>query len=229
MEGFVNFNQGNFDPNQLANQTSSVIMFSVVTDVSVSTRNFAKDMNLALKDLFMSELKNCHRKDDIVIQNITFGSKVTIKSGFMPILNLQDDYLEVDPSESATALYEGVETALKSSIAYREDLENQGVDVRSCIFIITDGDDNNSAFGTANKVKDIVNGLKSNESWINSFSINMLGVGKDSVFRQSCIDMGLDPNKMLSTIGTSSAEIRKQIGVISQSVSASQAGNGVSF
>ena len=229
MEGFVNFNQNNFDPNQLANQTSSVIMFVVVTDVSPSIYSFVDAMNTASEEVFMQELKNCHRKDDIIIENITFCEKVEFKSGFQPILNLQDDYLKVKPQGQGTALYQAVDEALKSAISYREDLENQGVDVRTCIFIITDGMDNSSSYGSLDSVKKIVNDLRTNEAWINSFTINMLGVGQESIFRKSCIDMNLDPNKMLSSIGTSAAEIRKQMGVISQSVSSSNANATVSF
>jgi hypothetical protein len=182
-------------------------------------------MNTASRDVFMQELKNSHRKNDILIKNITFCEKVEHKSGFLPILNLQDDYLDVRPQGRATALYEAVDEALNHAIKYREDLEAQGIEVRTTIFIITDGADNASSLGSANRVKTHVANLRSNEAWASTFTINMLGVGDEPTFRRACIDMGLNPDKCLSTIGATAKEIRAQMGVVSQSVSSSSGGN----
>lgn len=229
-EGFVNYNTNNFDPNSLANMTSTVIMFIVVNDVSPSISSYVTEMNTASRDVFMKELKNSHRKDDIVVKCITFNENVEHKSGFLPILNLQDDYLDVAPTGNATALYDAVLQGLESAIKYREDLEDQGIEVRTAVFIVTDGQDNSSSYDSAKKIKQIVQDLRTNEAWINSFTINMLGVGNRSSFEGSCREMGLDPTKCLVAVGASSSEIRKQFGVISQSVSSSSAASAaVSF
>lgn len=222
-EGYQNYNTQNFDANSLANLTSSVIMFVVVADISPSIEKFQDDMNLAFRDVFMQELKNCHRKDDIVLKCITFNEKVAHKSGFLPITNLHDDYLEIKGSGYGTALFQGTLEGLEHIIQYRKDLEAQGVDVRACLWIMTDGQDNKSDYSVPGKIKKIVEDLRSNEAWAGSFTINMLGVGEEFYFRNSCIAMGLNPDKCLDTIGTSAAEIRKHMGVVSSSVSGSSA------
>ncbi len=229
MEGFVNYNGQNFDPNTLANMTATVIQSVVVLDTSPSIRGYVNDMNTATTEVFFEELKNSHRKDDIVLQCISFDEKVKFKSGFQPITSLDADYLHVQPSGSGTALYDAVLAALNSVKSYREDLEAQGVEVRTNIFIITDGEDNSSNFNAASQVKDFVDQLRSNESWINTFTLSMFGVGRDSSFRNSCIEMGLDPDKCLSTIGTSAKEIREMMGVVSKSASSSAATTGATF
>lgn len=228
-EGYQSFSQDNFDPNSLANATSSVIQFVVVLDVSPSIQGFQDAMNLATQEIFMQELKSCHRKDDIVIKAITFSDEVKHVSGFLPILNLQDDYLKVKAQGRGTALFQAVKEAFEHVTTYRTELEDQGVEVRTNIFIITDGEDNASHFSDADKVKTMVQSLRTNEAWASTFSITMLGVGNDASFKDACIEMGLDPTKVLSTIGTSASEIRKQMGVVSQSVSSSTASAGVSF
>ncbi len=228
-EGFQNFNQQNFDPNSMANQTSSAIMFTGVIDKSPSISSYVDAMNTAMSEVFMNEMKNSHRKDDIIIKAIFFNENVEHKSGFLPIVNLKDDYLETQGSGSGTALYQAVLEALEGAIQYRNDLEAQGIDVRTNITIITDGIDNSSHPQAAKKVRDIVEQLRTNEGWINSFTITMIGVGRDTDFEGACRDMGLDPTKCLSKIGTSAAEIRKQIGVVSQSVSSSSGAAAVSF
>jgi uncharacterized protein YegL len=229
METFQNFNAQNFDPNSLANQTSTAIMCVVVTDVSPSISNYVDAMNTASRDVFMSELKNSHRKNDILIKNITFCEKVEHKSGFLPILNLQDDYLDVKPQGRGTALYQAVDEAVSHAVSYREDLEAQGIEVRTTIFIITDGEDNSSSLQSLNSIKAQINDLRSNEAWASTFTINMLGVGNEPTFRRACIDMGLNPDKCLSTIGATAKEIRTQMGVVSQSVSSSAGAATVNF
>lgn len=229
MEGFQNFNTANFDPNSLANQTSSVIMFVGVLDVSPSISSFETAMNTALRDVFMQELKNSHRKDDIVIKAITFCENVEHKSGFMPIVNLQDDYLEVKATGRGTALYQAVLEALENANSYRQDHEDQGVDVRTNITIITDGQDNSSPYDASKKIKKIIDDLRTNEAWSSSYTITLIGVGRDADFRGAATEMGLDPTKCLVTIGTSASEIRKMMGVVSQSVSSSSAAAAISF
>jgi len=222
MEGFQNFNNANnFDPNALGQMTSTVIMFLVINDVSPSISSYATNMNTIAKDVFIGNLKNSHRKNDIVVKAITFNEKVEHKSGFMPILSVPDDYFDVAPSGHGTAIYDAVKQGLEHAIKYRQDLEDQGIEVRTAIFISTDGEDNSSAHNAAQKVRDLVDTLRRNEAWASSFTINMLGVGTASYFQDACTQMGLDHTKCLVTVGNSASEIRKQMGVVSQSVSSS--------
>ena len=222
MEGYTNYNNSqNFDPNSLANLTSTVIMFLVVNDVSPSISSHVTNMNTAMRELFVQEFKNCHRKNDIVIKCVTFCEKVEHKSGFMPILNVQDDYLDVAPIGRGTALYDAVLQGFEHVVRYRADLEDQGIEVRTSIFICTDGEDNSSSNQSARKIKIMVDDLRHNEAWASSFTINMLGVGNPVYFEAACVEMGLDPKKCLVTIGNSASEMRKQMGVVSQSVSSS--------
>lgn len=230
MEGFQNFNNSqNFDANSLANMTSTVIMFLVVNDVSPSISSYATSMNTIARELFMKEFKNCHRKNDIVIKTVTFSENVEHKSGFMPILNLNDDYLDVAPTGRGTALYDAVLEGLEHTIQYRKDLEDQGIEVRTSIFISTDGEDNSSNVSSSGKIRSLVEDLRRNEAWASSFTINMLGVGKPQYFENACKDMGLDHTKCLVTVSNSAEEMRKQMGVVSQSISSSSGSVTVNF
>jgi uncharacterized protein YegL len=230
MEGFQNFNSTNFDPNQLAQQTSAVIMIAVVLDKSPSISNYVVEMNNAMRDVFMQELKNSHRASDIVIQCTEFNENVTFKSGFQPIENLHDDYLSVKASGSGTALYSAVNQTFQNISAYRTDLELQGIDVKTNVFIITDGEDNSSNFGEDKVIKTFIDNLKRNEAWANTFTFTMYGVGISTSFTQSCSDMGLDPTKVLTTIGADAKSIRNMMGVMSQSASSSSKNtSGVTF
>lgn len=228
-EGFVNYNNANYDPNQIAQQTSSVILNVVILDTSASISSFKDIMNQTTNEVFMQELKNSHRKDDIMIQGIEFDKDVRFKSGFQPITSLDDKYLEITNLGPATALYAALLQGLKSTISYREDLEAQGIDVRTNIFLLTDGSDNQSTRQDLTELNQLITSLKTREEWIASFTISMFGVGDAGTFTQSCKDMGLDPTKCLSTVGTTAKEIREMMGVVSKSASSSNAAVTVSF
>lgn len=226
--GFQSFDQQDADPNNFAKMTSSAIMFAAVLDISPSVRPYAQDMTMAMRELFMGELKKSHRKNDIIIKAITFNDQVQHRSGFAPIINLADDYLDIDPpSRGTTALYRAVYEALESTFKYRNDLEDQGIDVRSNICIITDGEDNESP-DYAPKVKALLDELRRNEAWAGSFTITMIGVGQQVNFEAACKEMGLDLSCLVK-IDCSAAEIRKQMGVVSQSISSSAPGAPVKF
>jgi len=231
MEGYQNFNNSqNYDPNMLANMTSTAILFLVVNDVSPSIASYVHEMNTAAREIFMKDLKKSHRKDEIMVKTLTFCEKVEHKSGFAPILSLPDDYLDVAPTGRGTALYDAVLEGLEQVVQYRKDLEDQGIEVRTAVYISTDGADNSSNHTSPGKIKKIIDSLRKNEAWANSFTINMLGVGDASDFQHACTEMGLDHKKCLVTVGGSADEIRKQMGVVSQSVSSSSAqGTTVNF
>lgn len=228
--GFQNFNASNFDPNSLANATSSVIMFGAALDISPSIEDYEDNMNMAMSDVFMHELKNSHRKDDIVISCATFNEDVQHRFGFMPIINLQNDSLNIKASGHGTAIYDAMLQVLENTMKYRESLEDQGIDVRSNICLITDGEDNSSNPNSAPKIKDIISNLRKNEAWAKSFTITVIGVGGKANYENACKTMGLDPKVCLVEVSTSADAIRKQMGVVSQSVSSSSNAAGpVSF
>lgn len=229
-EGYDAFDSGNFDPDDILNSTSSVTLFTIVFDRSGSVSSFLKTMNDAMQELFMVELKNSHKAQEIMIKLITFDDVVEHKSGFRPITTLPNDYLEVPNTGGSTALYKATLEAFEHMEQYRKDLEDQGADVRSNIFIMTDGGDNACYNRENEKVKAHVEALKQNEAWINSFTVTVLGVGSyRQTFENACTEMGLDHTKCLVTTGTAAKDIRNVMGVVSQSVSSSTAATGVTF
>lgn len=90
-------------------------------------------------------------------------------------------------------------------------------------------EDNYSDPKELTELKGLVDSLRSNESWANTFSINMYGVGHESIFKQACLDMGLDPTKCLATLGTDPKEIRNMMGIVSKSSSSSTTTTGPNF
>lgn len=238
MEGFQNFNT-NFDPNTLANQTSDVIQFLNVVDKSGSVNKFLFTFNTVLTEVFMNEYQTCHRKNDIVVKSIEFNDVVEHKSGFMPVLSLPSNYFEIKNADRTTALYDAVLQGLEHVLQYRNDLEDQGINVRSSIFIATDGCDNASSYDSAKRIRELIENLRKEEK--SNFTITVLGVGVRSEFEAACIEMGLNPATCLMTVDALSTnptpdelekfrkELRVKMGVVSQSVSSSSNTTTIAF
>lgn len=72
-----------------------VILGTRANTVSAALDSATATMKEATTEVFFQELRNSHRKDDIVLQCITFAESVDFKSGFQPLANLDDNYLKV--------------------------------------------------------------------------------------------------------------------------------------
>jgi len=215
-----NMNYGNnFNPADV--DCDEVINAVFVVDVSGSVSSYASHLNTAFND-FVERMQKSHVANQLFVSIVEFNNNVNVKSGFQPIANIP----KMDFSKSiqgSTALYDAVGTSLKSAIDYRDNLENSGVNVKTLLFIITDGDDNASSTSPS-KVKDQIKDLLREERNYFSFTSILFGVGDEADFTKAKDDMGIEH---LAKIGNSGDDIRKMINFISASISSVSSGGGV--
>jgi uncharacterized protein YegL len=153
---------------------------------------------------------------------VEFASTVNTRTGFQPIANIP----KIDFRQNiggTTALFDGANQALDSAINYRNSLEANGVNVKTLLFIITDGDDNESTTD-ASDVKAKIQDLLREEKNYFSFTSILFGVGEVALFEKAQKDMGI---QHLAKIGNTGDDIRKMINFISASISSVSAGQGV--
>lgn len=203
---FNNYDVDNVDVEEAINMT-------FVVDCSISIKDYVKDLNDCMED-FMTQWKKSHHAPKIFVQIIKFGDDVEIVNGFQPISNL--NLIKFEANMGMTRLYDAVYEALVNALKYRDSLESSGVPVKTFVWAITDGDDNQSPDSTAPKIKDVINEIKKDERQAGNFISIMFGVGQNAKFDSAKQAMGF---QQLHTVGTSAAEIRKMIGIISASVS----------
>lgn len=219
------YNFGNFDPENVEVEDTINAVFAI--DVSGSVTDYINELNKGLNE-FVQRMQKSHVADKLFVSIVEFNSSVNVRSGFQPI----DQVPVIDFSQSIgglTALYEGTKVALKNALDYREGLENVGVNCKTLLFVITDGDDNSSNCRPSD-VKDIISNLLKEERNYASFESILFGIGKDSgmesYFNSAASEMGI---KNVATIDNSPDEIKKMINFISSSVSsASAGGNAIS-
>ena len=158
------FNFGNFNPENV--EVEDTINAVFVIDVSGSVGGYVNELNKGINE-FIQRMQKSHVAEKLFVSFVEFESTVKVRSGFQPINQVQP----IDFTNSIggmTALYEGTRTALKNALDYRESLENAGVNCKTLLFVITDGDDNSSQC-RASDVKDIITNLLKEERNISSF------------------------------------------------------------
>lgn len=214
-----NLDFANFNPEEIEVDETINAVFVVDTSYSVST--YINDLNTAFND-FTESMQKSHVADKLFVSIIEFDKKVRVSSGFRSVGSIP----VMDFSKNLggwTSLYDAVFTGLKNSLDYRENLENSGVETKTLLFVITDGEDNSSK-NPASKVKQIITKLKKDEKSAFSFTSVLFGVGDQANFEKAQLDMGIEH---LAKIGTSGDEIKKMIGFISQSISSVSAGKSL--
>lgn len=214
---------GNFDPNNVDQER--VVLLSIVVDRSGSTSTYARDFNQKLQEFLQSEQRS-HIAEELFFQLVSFGSNVTVDSGWQPVVGFDATKDLFANSGGMTAGYDGVRIALESMLSYGTDLERNGTDVRYNMVIVTDGEFNEGTDHDGQSVRDILKKIRSDERLYGKFTIFMYGVGTDAEFEQTCDSLTIDRGALLRT-GASGNDFKRMLQTVSQSVSKSSSGTAV--
>lgn len=225
-----NFNFNNFNPEEIETEQTINIVFAI--DVSPSISPYQDELNNSLNE-FYEEMQKSHVADQILVSIVTFNEDVKVETGFQPISNI--------PSANykghgwSTSLYDGTLAALENAVKYREDLEDSGVMVKTLLFVITDGMDNDSS-NSPSAVKNKIDDLMLDEKNMHTFTSVLFGVGDknnqsqfnqiETYFTNAKEQMGI---QHLAMVGNTAQEIRKMINLISSSVSQISSNQAVSM
>jgi uncharacterized protein YegL len=217
----VDFAGSNFDINDIATEETINAVF--IIDLSPSVSQYLTELNAALAD-FTQEMQKSHVADNLFVSIIEFDENVRIKSGFQPIINLKQTTFTIAPRASGTALYDAVKVGMKNALEWRDKLQSTGVNSKTLVFTITDGEDNSSSYNAASEVKQMHVDIQKDERNAFGFTSILFGVGTAAYFEGAQKEMGI---QHLSKVGTTGKELRKMISFISSSISSASAGNTV--
>lgn len=221
------FNIGNFDPSSI--QEDEVILMGIAMDVSPSISGFEKELNEAFVS-FIEEMQHSHIADKILVKVIEFSEAIYEKTGYMPIKQIDPKAFVFRAKDSGTSLFAAAKKIIDSTVEYRAHLEATGINVKTLVFVITDGADNSSFREHKVNAVDVANTLDNiakEERNVFSFETILFGIGSHPPdFENSQKEMHI---KHLAVVGNSGKEIRKMIGFISASVSSSSSGQAITF
>jgi len=218
-----NMNFGHFDPEAV--QTDETINLVFVVDVSSSIFPVVDDLNKGFSE-FVERMKKSHLAENIFMSVTLFNRTVLVKEsiGFQPLKNFTT--LDFSPYvKGTTALFDATLYALKGALDYRTNLENSGVTAKTILFVMTDGEDNESSGSSAAQVSDTIKELLKEERNFGNFDSILFGLNKsmESYFNEATQRMNINH---CVTLDNSAADIRKMIACISASVSSMSAGQG---
>jgi len=153
-------------------------LVSIVVDKSSSVSPFA-DLLLKMVKTIIESCKKSPRAENLMIRLLYFSSKNQLEEvhGFKLLNSINtDDYKDIRPC-GCTALVDASFSAIGSTLTYAKNLIDQDFDVNGIIFIITDGQENDSTMTMDSVQKQIAESRKQEN--IESLQTILIGVTDD--------------------------------------------------
>lgn len=141
---------------------SEYTLVTIAVDISGSVSSFAKELNDTVKAIVQACQKS-PRAENLMIRIVTYNDTLYEVHGFKP-LNLisPNDYLGLTCG-GMTALYDATYTSIGATLAYAKNLISQDFSVNGAVYIITDGQDNQSITTPAQIAKVMNTAIKGEE------------------------------------------------------------------
>lgn len=158
----------------------------------------------------LAKWRNSKGGDEFIISQWQFASASRLVHGYLPIATVPDLNTNTYVPAGLTALFDTVMDALKSTIAYVQQLQQAGNTVNVVFVIMTDGADNVSRQNKAQDIKVVVEDLIRQEI----YHIALWGFGVDGIAIGQ--EMGIPLGNIMTT-GTDDHGIVLATGQISKS------------
>lgn len=122
---------------------------TVICDISGSVQSFADTLLQMIKAIAHS----CHksaRADNLLLRVLLFNNNIYEVHGFKNLadIDIDNDYQDLDP-KAMTALFDASYDGIGATLEYAKRLTDQDFDCNGCVYIITDGCDNQSSMTPA--------------------------------------------------------------------------------
>lgn len=159
---------------------SEYTLATIVVDISSSVLSFKKELEDCIKTVVTS-CKKSPRSENLLVRLITFNRDVHEKHGFRTLnsINVSEYDNSITPS-GTTALYTAAQNAIEATYEYGKFLADQDYSVNGVVYIITDGQDNESRF-TPSSIRKFIDDKNKSEDGIESLSVILIGVGYGNV------------------------------------------------
>jgi len=118
-------------------------LVTIVLDKSGSVSRFV-DLLQKMLDEVVKACKLNPRVDNIMLRLVTFNGNLTEEFGFVPIVDIKTANLPQITCRGRTALSDACYSAIGATLQYSETLLKQDYSVNSILYVITDGEENDS-------------------------------------------------------------------------------------
>ena len=204
-------------------ESEDVTLVSFVLDMSSSMDPLGHEVITAFNGE-VAALAGAKTASAILAAATTFADQPQILFGYQPLGRVPKLSAKLYAPNGSTALYDAVIGVLERLVAYRKTLSDNGVRSRAVVIVLSDGDDNVSRRSCA-EVKLAAQRLVNDEGVVLAYA----GFGGDAAGHKRTADAIGFPHVITS--GHSGKDLRRVLGVVSQSVLRTAAGtrSGVGF
>jgi len=136
---------------------SEYTLVSIAVDRSGSTESFRGEMTQAMKEI-VKACTHSPRSDNLLLRVTTFSNDLKEFHGFKPLSTCKPidyDTLFLEAG-SMTALYDATQDAGEALLTYGEKLYRADFSINGILFVITDGLENASKYGSIDSVKQAI-------------------------------------------------------------------------
>jgi len=160
-------------------------LVSILCDISSSVRGFAPQLLKTVQKI-IEACQHSDRSENLMLRFVTFNSNLDEIHGFKELHDIKaSDYADLQPS-GCTALFDAVYSGVGAVLTYAETLQDQEFNVNGAVFVITDGDDNDSSMTPADIKKLTDDALRGEK--IESLITVLVGLKDPSISGQSWSD-----------------------------------------
>jgi uncharacterized protein YegL len=123
---------------------SEYTLVGIAIDNSGSVYDFGTEIEACDKEIVKS-CQHSPRADNLMLRMVRFNSRVEEVHGFKPLSECNvDDYTGVVTPGGMTALFDASVNVVEAVARYGKDLVSQDFIANGIVFVVTDGDDNDS-------------------------------------------------------------------------------------
>ncbi len=177
-----------------------------------------------IDDMIKNVIRACRRSpraDNLMFRTLLFHSSVREYHGFKPLTECPESgYDDLVQCGGATALFDAAYNGVEAMTDYAKNLMENDYNVNAILFVITDGQDNNSV-ATANMVHDAIEKSR-NQEIVESMVSVLVGVTSDDNVLDSYLQNvkdGVGFTQYVSIGNASEKNLAKLADFVSQSVS----------
>lgn len=177
-------NVGNFSfsgvrPEKLGATEYTIV--NVITDKTGSVAQFAA-LLVEMKRTVVAACKKDPRAEFLMLRNVWFNTAVEEEHGFVELANIDPAQFQQPDCNGLTALYDATYASIASANEYAKTLRDNDFGVNAVTFIITDGDDNNSAHTVADIKAELARGVQ--QELLESSNVILIGINAQQYLKQ---------------------------------------------
>lgn len=148
-------------------------LVTLVMDKTGSVSPVAQDL-LDAKISVVGACKKSPRAEFLLFRNTEFNANIDEVHGFADLASIDVSQYRVPVCVGVTSLFDATYSAVAATNEYAKTLSDNEFSVNGIVFVVTDGDDNNSVQTPAAVAAEIKRGVQN--EWLESLNVVLIGV-----------------------------------------------------